>query len=436
VKTQSARPSCIQICLQVCLQAGVLLAAVGCQIHGQETREAAASTPSLEAAVTRLPSQTSTVNPSTDTPTATATASATPTQQAIGPGYVPGFNPLTGLRVANVADLQRVPVLISITEFPPSSRPQAGLSLAAQVWETSIGQGMSRFLAVYYGDYLEKFSAVFKAYPDQPGYAFAVGPIRSGRVGFEEIKGFYPGSLLLTRYASPEVAAQLTNLITIYARDPQDVNSAGLTLDDFKALDVPPGTPEDLVGLIYDYRLPPGGAQAPDISIIYNIYDQIGWSYDLKRGQYLRSQDPGDGTGLLQRSTDRLTGLQLGADNVVVLFAQHKFENHAGTILDIQLQNLTNRYGLLFRDGMVYQLRWSTLKQELQMTDPEGAPLALKPGQTYFEVLSNQSTYDPAGSLFRFHSPPVPTLPPTPTASSTPSPLPSDTPSPSDTPQP
>jgi hypothetical protein len=414
----------------------MLLAAASCQAEGRPPPTVPAATASPEPAITSRPQQARPVSAGTNTPTATATASATPTQQPVGPSYVPGFNPLTGLPVADTADLQRVPVLISITEFPPSSRPQAGLSVAAQVWETSIGQGMSRFLAVYYGDYLEKFAALLRDYPDQPGYAFAVGPIRSGRVGFEEIKGFYPGSLLLTRYASPEVAAQLTNLITIYARDPQDVNSAGLTLDDFRALDVPAGSPQDVASLVYDFRPPPGGAPAPDISIIYNLYDQIGWAYDRQRGQYLRSQDPGDGSGELQPSTDRLTGLPLGADNVVVLFAQHKFKNAAGTILDIQLQNLSDRYGLLFRDGMVYELRWSTRKQKLQLTDPGGEVLAQKPGQTYFEVLSNQSTYDPDGSLFRFHSPALPTLPPTPTASSTPSPVPSDTPLPSDTPQP
>ena len=330
-----------------------------------------------------------------------------------------------------------VPILISVTEFPPSARPQAGLSLAAQVWETSIGEGMSRFLAVYYGDYLAQFQETLQEHPDQPGYGFAVGPIRSGRVGWETIKSFYPGALLVTRYASPEVAAQLTNLITVYDRNPVDVNSAGLTLSELAGLNPPASPSGNRVQLSFSKQAPPGGAAGGSFQLIYNLYDQIQWTYDAGQGKYLRSQDPGDGSGELSPLTDRLTGETLSADNVVVLFAKHTFENAAGTILQIQLLDLDHQQGLLFRNGHRYDIQWSTLRQTFQIQDAEGHPIALKPGNTFFEVVSYRSSWDPESATVRFHSPPLPTPAPTITPSPTDTPTPSITPvEPSETPVP
>ncbi len=305
---------------------------------------------------------------------------------------------------------------------------------------------MTRFLAVYYGDYLADFKATFQVHPDQPGYQFAIGPVRSGRVGWETIKTFYPDSLLITRYASPEVAVQLTNLLTLYARDPQDVNSAGLTLSDLQALTPPLTDPGSMLALSFDPRIPAGGQPGPDLALVFNLYDQIRWAYDPTLGVYLRWQDPADGSGELSPLVDRLTGDTLSADNLVVLFAGHSYENLAGTILTIRLLYLDRQPGLLLRDGRLYPIQWSTLRQNLMLEDVDGQPISLRPGRTYFEVVSRESTWDETARLVRFHNPPLPTLTPVPPMTSTPTPsetptetptrMPSATPLPSDTPVP
>jgi hypothetical protein len=279
---------------------------------------------------------------------------------------------------------------------------------------------MSRFLAIYYGDYLTDFQRVFRAHPNQPGYRFAVGPIRSGRVGWETIKTFYPDGLLITRFASPEVAEQLTHLLTVYARDPQDVNSAGLTLPELEALTPQKTEPESMIALAFDRRLPSGSHAGPDVQLIYNLYDQILWSYDPSSTRYFRSQDPGDGSGDLAPLVDRLTGEPLGADNIVILFADHSYENLAGTILKIRLLYLDKQPGLLFRDGRWYAILWSSLKQNLMLEDESGMPIALKPGQTFFEVVSRQSTWDSDARVVRFHNPALPTKTPLPPMTLTP----------------
>ncbi len=99
-------------------------------------------------------------NTSTETPTLTPTATFTPTPQstqgsaAVGPDpddFPAGFNPLTG-QLAGDPNLLNLPaILISITNFPPSARPQAGLSFAPMIFEIYISEGMTRFLVAFYG---------------------------------------------------------------------------------------------------------------------------------------------------------------------------------------------------------------------------------------------------------------------------------------------
>ena len=64
---------------------------------------------------------------------------------------LPGVNPLTGLPVADPALLKIPALLVSISHFPATGRPQAGLSFAPFVYEYYITEGATRFLAVFYG---------------------------------------------------------------------------------------------------------------------------------------------------------------------------------------------------------------------------------------------------------------------------------------------
>lgn len=99
----------------------------------------------------------------TPTPMPTATPSPEP-QQNQGPAsygpdldnFPPGINPLTGLPVEDPYLLQLPAVLISITHFPPSARPQAGPGFAPIVYEIYISEGTTRFLVVFYGEEPER----------------------------------------------------------------------------------------------------------------------------------------------------------------------------------------------------------------------------------------------------------------------------------------
>jgi hypothetical protein len=375
--------------------------------------------------------QSSTLQPEiTHTPVTSATKTPepsptpSPTAFRVGPTYLEQYNPLTGERVNDESHLYKNPILVSVTNFPPSARPQAGLSAASHVWEISIGQGMTRFLAVYYGDYSDELLEMNENRIDQ-GETYVVGPVRSGRVPYEEIKLLYPPGRLYIRYASPEVLEQLSGWETVFAEDPDNVNSAGIFVEDLDDLLEEIADPGDLSGLVFDSLPMTSGMDVEDFVIVYNYFNHVGWSYDLSSGAYARSQDLSTGEGELFPAVERMTGEQLQFENVLVLFARHKFENLVGTILDIELQYLTSAVGYLLRDGKLQEIRWSTRSANLELWDLEGNVMPLKHGRTFFEVLSYESTWDLDERVFRFHSPPLPTLTPTITPTTTPSYTPS-----------
>jgi len=109
-----------------------------------------------------VPSSTSTNTPILSTPTSTPTLTFTPqpisTAYAFGPNaedFPADVNSLTGLAVEEPSLLNIPALLISISHFPATARPQAGLSFAPIVYEFSITEGATRHLAVFYGKYPE-----------------------------------------------------------------------------------------------------------------------------------------------------------------------------------------------------------------------------------------------------------------------------------------
>jgi hypothetical protein len=63
------------------------------------------------------------------------------------------LNPLTGLAVQDPSLLQIPATLLSISHFPSTARPQAGLSFAPYVFEVYITEGATRFLTTFYGQF-------------------------------------------------------------------------------------------------------------------------------------------------------------------------------------------------------------------------------------------------------------------------------------------
>lgn len=134
-----------RLCLTTLAATALLSACGGPAATVSYAASSGSSTPTLTAAI-----ETATKVGPRPTPQATATAAS------YGPEadrFGPGINPLSGLPVLDPELLKIPAVLVSISHFPPTGRPQAGLSFAPFVYEFSITGGETRFLTVFHGEW-------------------------------------------------------------------------------------------------------------------------------------------------------------------------------------------------------------------------------------------------------------------------------------------
>lgn len=256
---------------------------------------------------------------------------------------------------------------------------------------------MTRFLGVFYGDFPQDVAGMYPEDQTQTTIQeAAVGPIRSGRVPYEYVRKLFGGYLVMAS-AAKAVAEQLSDYSNIYGTDLSDPNSAMMKVTDLEALaqssqkEVGEAA---LSGMHFDTVVPEGGKNAQSVWLYYSYLNQIFWRYDEANGVFRRWQDNADATTFIE-ATDRLTGEALGADNVIILFADHEVEEH--NIIDISLLYIKRGKALLFRDGQKYDIYWTTASEEYEKTtgklrpirfiDAEGNPFPLKPGQTWIEIV-------------------------------------------------
>jgi hypothetical protein len=330
--------------------------------------------------------------PPVDTPT--ALPKATTTQIPLGSQAYPAVvNPLNGLPVKDAANLSLPPVLVSISNFPPTARPQAGLSFSPIVFEIFIGDGMTRNLAVFYGDYPARMA------PDgsQPMVAEgSIGPIRSGRISYEKFRELYNG-LLVMASAYKTVADELNQFTNIFGSDSTDVNSALMDSSRMKSIALSNGKgiqDAALSGMVFNPAPPEGGKTAHSLWLFYSNLNQIFWRFNEQDGTYHRYQDNADGATFIE-ATDRLTSQPLQAANVILLFVKHQVLGKYNIDLDLLYKKKESAF--LFRDGQLFPIYWTTRSEEYEQTtgrlrpirfiDQQGNPVALKPGQTWIHTL-------------------------------------------------
>ena len=341
----------------------------------------------------------------------TAIPAAMPTMSNITPDSLPpGVNPLTGTYPDALHLLDRRPIASKITLYPRNVRPQYGLAQADVVYEYYIEWGLTRFIAVFYG-----------TNPAQ------IGPVRSGRFFDEHIAQMYQAYLVF-KYADKRV------LDYFYTSEIRDFLVLPLT-SNCSPFFVGTENRELYNNIFFDYTRfgpclnengfdnePPHlqagyfsqspqfyGQTALHIFGNYSVDDYHYWQYDPLKKRYFRYQetdDTRDGKAPdYAPLIDKLTGEQVSADNVVYLFVPHSFADHwqrEDQVYHIDPTGTGEAY--LFRDGLVVPAYWQrfAVDQPLQLTTPNGEPLFLKPGRTFYEIMSEDSRVDTQGTDWFF----------------------------------
>ena len=360
-------------------------------IRNTQSTSASMETPVISTTSENQPTEgienTQSPSASVETPNSTTTTVSQPTPTKI-------INPLTGLAVDDPNLLNRRPVFIVVSNFPRAGRPHAGLSFADIVFDYYIGAGTDRFLAVYYGQ-----------------DATNVGPVRSGRFVdtqlvslFQGILGFGSadedtlakiyGDLGKRAISNPEAACPVfcgtdTHSVTgVFANSAELSQWYGQKTGDNQRY--------DLGGMFFDNQVPFSGEPADQISILYNYYDRSDWKFDALTAKYARWNESvyAEIDYQMVPTTDRITGQYLEFSNLIILFANNIEISPTRYQIDIQ-GNIDGERAILFRDGKMFEGKWITpsLSRPIQFLNPDGTPLALKPGNTWIAIVGLASSF-------------------------------------------
>lgn len=230
-----------------------------------------------------------------------------------------------------------------------------------------------------------------------------VGPIRSGRLTYNQIGHMFPNSCLVYASAAWDIGEMLDACEIVFGVDKTTPNSALLPVTRLRELaeeHLNPRQPVNYSGNLFSDSIPEGGKPANNIHVFYHAYTQSAWRYDPISQTYLRWTDLADGTGTLIPATDRLTQRQMSFENVVVIFAEHHRYRHNQLEIDFTLGQ--KNYAYLFRDGQAYRIFWSTENREwekktgmvrpMHFVDAQGNAVPLHPGRTWIHIITPYSS--------------------------------------------
>lgn len=231
-----------------------------------------------------------------------------------------------------------------------------------------------------------------------------VGPVRSGRMVYRHIAAFFPDSCLIYAFASPEVLQYLPKCAFVE----HDLQGGGYMLDISDMIqhareNKKPDEVIDYTSNVYSAEPPGGGVDASRLHVYTAWLNQSEWDYDpLYQGWWRYVDDAELGTpGVVHPEVDRLTKRQLHFENVIVLFARH--DVISPTNLEIHLEQDWVGDALLFRDGKMYKIRWSTVATDAEIKSgrrkpirflypDEKTPFPLKPGHTWISIVTPETT--------------------------------------------
>jgi hypothetical protein len=322
------------------------------------------------------------------------------------------LNPLTGLPPSDPNLLNRRPMAIKVANYPRYMRPQSGLTLADQVFEYYIEDGLTRFIAVFYGNDSEW-----------------VGPVRSGRYFDEHIQRMYQ-SYLVFKFADPReldyfrasdfsqyLVTPTNGICPPFHFLPERIN----TVEEYNNSYFNTVKWKDCVvnGAVlnnhptirngyYSDPAPAGDLPATKIATYFSVDSYHYWEYNAEQHLYYRFQeinDTRDGVEEYAPLVDRVTGSQVSAANVVVLFVTHTFANpydQDDEVFQIDLTGSGEAY--VFRDGVGIVATWyrTNKDQPLLLTTPNGSPIYMRPGITFYEVIGTRSYADQGDGEWSF----------------------------------
>lgn len=310
----------------------------------------------------------------------------------IGPETYPeGVNPLTGLPAEDPATLDRRPLLIKISNFPPVVREhQRGLNNAEVVWEHLLAGGVTRFSAIFYENDFDQ-----------------IGPVRSGRLVDFELTRIYRSLFTYSGMSQGTIEVLFGDALVSeravggsgpcppLCRYPQE----GLALEhtlfadtavirtDFAAEREADTTADPVTGMAFNAVPPADGVATTSARVRYRNMI-VDWVWDDEADAWMRFTDE-------EPHMDSLSGEQVHATNVVIFEEVHTVQPEVSdqywgpANFAFSVNFIGSGRVFLLRDGQYVAGEWrrETREDPLTFYDLDGDLLPFAPGNTFFNLV-------------------------------------------------
>ncbi len=284
--------------------------------------------------------------------------------------------PLTGLAPTGGAVPSRPALAVKIDNYP-DARPQSGLDQADIVFDEPVEGGITRFAAVF-----------------QCQSPALIGPIRSARAVDLPIMDQLSKPILVHVGGINPVLSMLNsgNLSdfdlrthgAVIKRVPGRVAPYSTYISAAGGWGLEPGDTTPPTPLFTYSATPAVGAATGSVHIPFTATNNTLWTWDAASGHWLLSYSG--------RPATVLGGSQIATTNIVVQTVHVTYgpwlENSEGG-LEVQSQMTGSGPLMVLRDGVAITGTWkrAALGDPTTLTAADGSTIALKPGQTWVEIV-------------------------------------------------
>ena len=247
-----------------------------------------------------------------------------------------------------------------------------------------------------------------------------VGPIRSARLIHIQLQDILRNSCLIYAGATEEIEMDIPGCATVFKRGDRGVG-AMLDISRMTAISEQNyrngGSEFNYANNLFTDDAPRGGQPASQVEMFFSLLNQSKWVYDSSYQSWLRYVDNTSKQTEFHVDTDRLSDRQIHFENLIVLFVKH--EVLAPAIIEMDLQQGQEEDGFIFRDGQMYEIKWSTrageyeqktgLRRPIAFLDKNGEPFPLRPGRSWIVIAtpySYLSQNEPGKWRLRIYAPP------------------------------
>jgi hypothetical protein len=248
----------------------------------------------------------------------------------------------------------------------------------------------------------------------------AIGPVRSARMIHIHLQDMFQDSCLVYAGATREIRGQIPGCASVFTKYDGGIGSM-LAITRMVEISEQNGRSNgsrfNYTNNLFAEEVPAEGTPANQVTMFFSQLNQSEWVYDPSFQGWSRYVDNTSEQTEFHLDVDRLTGRQIFFENLIVLFVEH--ELLAPLIMDMHLEQGEQEKGLLFRDGQMFEIKWSTrsgeyeqktgLRRPIAFLDKNGDPFPLRPGRSWIVIATPYSeitTPEPGKWRFRIYAPP------------------------------